>query len=254
MPSKHKLGMERIRAGELLSFTYEDTVPNNEKRLTVVALADIDLSLEMATYCEQMDRSGKDIYTENALPAFIEYLTEKRLLHVGNEVKVHFGKVRRPASRLLNEYRFKMSPESFWEEKITTLYLNRSFSVFNHQMHSLTVMMGIDAPFYIMASFIDVQGDTLGVLRLSVLSDSQHTLIDDEDLERLRLALQADIAMNLSEINVMVDRVKLTSNPDFGLSSFKRHLPAINPENQVKSSSQKRKGKQHASDKTEQLS
>lgn len=245
MPSKHTLGTMYVRAGDLISFTYDDTVPEEERRVTVVAIADIELSREMALFCEQTDRSGKDIYTENALPAFIEYLTEKRLLHVGNEVSVHFGQIRRPAARPLNEYRFRMNPESFWEEKIHHRYQKHSFTVFNHQSHTLTVMGGDDAPFFITASFIDMKGDQLGVLRLSVLSDNRHTLIDDEDVERLRLALQSDIALNLSELNVMVERVELASNPDFGKNSFLRHLPEIDRTNLPKPTSQSRKGKQN---------
>lgn len=227
MPSKHTLGKMYVRAGEILTFTYDDTVPEEKRRVTVVAIDDIDISAEMAMFCEQTDRSGKDIYTENALPAFIEFLTEKRLLHVGREVNVHFGQIRRPAARLLNEYRFKLNPESFWEEKISARYEAHSFSVYNHQSHSLTVMLGVEAPFYITASFIDLNGDQLGVLKLSVLSDDRHTLINDEDVERLRLALQSDIALNLGEINVMVERVELASNPDFGKNAFLRHIPEI---------------------------
>lgn len=227
MPSKHTLGMIKVRAGEILTFTYDSTVPEERRNITVVALDDIDLSEAMATFCELTDRSGKDIYTENALPAFVEYLAEQRLLHVGTEVNVHFGQMRRPAARLLNEYRFKANPESFWEDKLVQHYLSKSFTVFNHQHHVLTMMAGVEAPFYISGSIIDMKGDILGVLRLSVLSDSRHTLISNEDIERIRLAFQADIALNVREINVMVERVELTSNPDFGANSFKRHLPPL---------------------------
>ncbi|MCY1276108.1 hypothetical protein D9M68_19370 [compost metagenome] len=229
MPGKHTLGLVLVRAGELISFTYDDSVPNRPKRLTVVALTDIDLSKEMATFCGLTNRSGKDIYTENALPAFIEYMAGKRMLHVSTEVSVHFGTVKRPAARLLNEYRFDINPEFFWEEKLTHRYESQSFSVINHQQQMLTIIFGIEAPFYVLASLIDLKGDSLGVLRLSVLPDGQHTLISDEDLERIRLALQSDIVLHMSEIAVMVERVVLTSNPDFGSNSFKRHLPEIKP-------------------------
>ena len=219
--------MVLVRAGELISFTYDDHIPNHPKRLTVVALADIDLSKEMATFCGITNRSGKDIFTENALPAFIEYMAQKRLLHVSTEVSCHFGSVKRPATRLLNEYRFDINPEFFWEEKLTHRYESHSFTVLNHQQQMLTVMFDIDAPFYVTASLIDLNGDSLGVIRLSVIPDGQHTLISDEDLERIRLGLQSDIVLHMSEIAVMVERVVLASNPNFGSNSFKRHMPEI---------------------------
>lgn len=229
MPGKHTLGLVLVKAGELITFTFDDNVPDRPRRITVVAISDIDLSKEMATFCEKTNRSGKDIYTENALPAFIEYLAGKRLLHVGAEVSVHFGAARRPAARLLNEYRFDINPEFFWEEKLTHRYTHKSFAILNHQQQMLTVMFGIEAPFYISANLIDLKGDYLGVLRLCVIPDGQHTLISDEDIERLRLALQSDIALHMSEIAVMVERVDLTSNPIFGSNSFMRHLPELKP-------------------------
>lgn len=232
--------MIHVKAGELINFTYDDAVPDRPRRVTVVAIEDIDLSREMALFCEKTNRSGKDIYTENALPAFIEYLVMKRLLHVGAEVDVHFGSSRRPAARLLNEYRFRLNPESFWEEKLTHRYESRSFTIINHQQQMLTMMIGVEAPFYISASMVDLKGDYLGVLRLSVLPDGRHTLISEEDMERIRLALQSDIALHMSEIEVMVERVCVTSNPDFGSNTFQRHLPEINlPSSEIPHSASK---------------
>lgn len=227
MHEHHTLGRIKVRAGEILTFTYDESIPEKKRHITVVAISDIDLSDEMATYCGSINRSSRDIFTEEALPGFIQYLTEKRLLHIGNEVTVHFGAKRRPASRLMNEYRFKLNPESFWEAKLIHRYESNSFTVFNHQNHMLTVMGGVDGPFTALARIIDFQGELLGTLRLSVLSDNRHSLIDDNDIERIRLALQADISLNTNEINVLVDQVELISNPDFGTNPFKRHLPEI---------------------------
>ncbi len=224
MYEHHTLGRIKVRAGEILTFTYDESIPEKKRHVTVVALSDIDLSDEMATFCESVNRSSRDIFTEEALPGFIQYLTEKRLLHIGNEVRIHFGSMRRPAARLMDEYRFKLNPESFWEAKLLHRYESNSFTVFNHQNHLLTVMAGIDSPFIAMASMIDLQGELLGMLRLSVLSDHRHTLIDDNDIERLRLALQADISLHVDEIAVLVTEVKIISNPDFGINAFKRHM------------------------------
>ncbi|MNO21491.1 hypothetical protein D3C76_112650 [compost metagenome] len=226
MSENHTLGKVAVRAGEILTFTFDDADAKH-RHLTVVAIADIDLSREMALFCERTDRSGKDIFTENALPQFIQHLAEKRLLHVGKEVSVQFGDRGRPAARLMNEYRFRLNPESYWEDKLVHRYMSSSFTLFNHQHHSLTIMMGLDAPFYILADLLDMQGDFLGVLRLSIIPDHRHTFISDEDIERIRLALQADIAMNVEEISVMVERVRVASNREFGQNLFKRHLPPI---------------------------
>lgn len=227
MSDNHTLGRIKVRAGEILTFTYNDPIPEKPRHITVVAIADIDLSAEMAAYCASLDRSTRDIYTEEALPGFIEHLTEKRLLHIGNEVSVHFGTMRRPASRLMGEYRFKLNPEEFWEDKLIHRYSSNSFTVFNHQNHMLTVMMNVDSPFKILAHIIDMKGEPLGVLRLSVLSEDRHTHLDDNDIERLRMALQADISLNVGEINVLVEKLDLIPCPDFGENPFKRHLTPL---------------------------
>ncbi|MNZ43796.1 hypothetical protein D3C78_614080 [compost metagenome] len=227
MQDKHTLGRVTVKAGEILTFTFDESAQEQNRHLTVVAIDNIDLSREMALFCELTNRSGKDIYTENALPLFIQHLAEKRLLHVGKEVTVHFGDRGRPAARLMNEYRFRLNPESYWEDKLVRRYTTNSFTLYNHQQSILTVMMGVDAPFYILADILDMTGDHLGILRLSVIPDNRHANLSDEDVERIRLALQADIAMNVEEISVMVERVRVTSNPDFGQSLFKRHLPPI---------------------------
>lgn len=227
MQENHTLGMVTVRAGEILTFTFDESTPEKRRHLTVVAIQDIELSREMALFCEMTNRAGKDIYTENALPAFIQHLAEKRLLHVGKEVSVHFGDRGRPAARLMNEYRFRLNPESYWEDKLVKRYTTSSFTLFNHQQHNLMVMMNVDAPFYILADLLDMRGEPLGTLRLSIIPDQRHTFISPDDVERIRLALQADIALNVEEISVMVERVRVASNPDFGQSVFKRHLPPI---------------------------
>jgi len=229
MQQNHTLGRVTVRAGEIITFTFDGSESEHEKHLTVVAIQDLDLSREMALFCEATNRSGRDIYTENALPALIEHLAKQGMLHVGREVTVHVGNRFRPAARLMNEYKFRINPESFWEDKLINRYKTGSFNVFNHQGHSLMLMMEVDSPFTAHASIVDMQGEYLGHLRLSVLPDQPHTLISDEDIERIRLALQADITMHVEEISVMVERVEMTSNPDFGCSSFKRHLPSIEP-------------------------
>lgn len=224
MQENHTLGRIVVRAGEILTFTFDESVSGHKRHLTVVAIADIDLSREMALFCEATDRSGKDIYTENALPEFLQSLSEKQMLHVGKEISVHFGDRGRPAARLMNEYRFRINPESYWEDKLVNRYTTGSFTVFNHQHHCLTVMQGTDAPFTAHAVIVDMQGEYLGHLRLSVLPDQRHSFISDEDIERIRLALQADITLNVEEISVMVERVTVTSNPDFGQNVFKKHV------------------------------
>lgn len=229
MQQNHTLGRVTVRAGEIITFTFDESTPERQRHLTVVAIQDLDLSREMALFCEATNRSGRDIYTENALPALIEHLAKKGLLHVGREVTVHVGNRFRPAARLMNEYKFRLNPESFWEDKLVNRYTTGTFNVFNHQGHSLTLMMEVDSPFTAHASIVDMQGEYLGHLRLSVLPDQPHTLISDDDIERIRLALQADITMNVEEISVMVERVEMTSNPDFGQNAFKRHISLPQP-------------------------
>jgi len=243
MHEHHTLGRMKVRAGEILTFTYDESVPDKRCHLTVVAIADIDLSQEMATYCVTINRSTRDIYTENALPGFIEYLAEKRLLHVGTEVNIHFGTTKRPAARLMGEYRFDINPESFWEAKLIHRYQSNSFTVYNHQHHMLTIMSDVEAPFLVLADIIDMKGEYLGVLRLSVLSEDSYTLFSDEDLERIRLALQADISLNVVEISVLVESVKLVPNPDFTKNAFGRHLPVVTPPISKPTQSTPQKGK-----------
>jgi hypothetical protein len=218
MLNRHTLGRINVKAGEILTFTYKDRTP---RHVTVVALHDIDLSKELAEFCGQLDRRSRSIFTENVLPAFIEHLTDKRLLHVGNEVSVDMGVVGRPSKRLLEEYKFSINPEMFWEDKVIHRYTTSSFSVINHQEHLLTLLMDVDAPFTVVANLIDIKGDTLGVIRLVMLSDHRHTLINEEDNERIRMALQSDLSLTLPEINVLVATVEITPNPEYGNNPFK---------------------------------
>ncbi|MNP89099.1 hypothetical protein D3C85_14990 [compost metagenome] len=233
MENKHTLGRVEVKAGEILTFTYDNPSPENRRHITVVALSDINLSDEMALFYQELDRGSDDIITEAALPAFIEHLCDKRLLHVGTEVNIHIGTVGRPAERLVNEYKFMLNPESFWEEKLSHRYLKRSFTVYSHQDHLLTIMMGVEAPFTILADIINMQGNHLGILQLSILSDRRHTLISDDDLERIRSALQADISLCIDEVSVLVERVTLLTNPDFGSNRFTKYLSVYKPEPEI---------------------
>lgn len=223
MSHEHTLGRLSVKAGEILTFTYRDNTPQ-ERHITVVAIADIDLSREMALFCEQADRHSHAIFTEEALPAFIEHLTQRQLLHVGNEISIDFGRLGRPASRLMNEYRFRINPEAFWEAKLLHRYQHNAFTLLSHQNHLLTLMAGVDTPFSVLANVLDIQGNPLGTLRLELLSDNRHTLINDEDIERIRLALQADITLTVQELSVMIDSIKVIPNPEFGINSFTRHV------------------------------
>ena len=111
----------------------------------------------------------------------------------------------------------------FWEAKLLHRYSKSCFNVINHQSHLLTVMGNVDAPFVMTATIIDGIGGILGMLRLDILSDNKHTLIDEDDIEVLRLGLQADITMNIPDLMLMVESVTIASNPTFTVNSFNRH-------------------------------
>lgn len=221
MTYRHRLGRTLIKAGEVLTFTYTEN--SSQKHIAVVAIADIDLSQEMVEFTAGVDRSSRLIFTEEALPAFIEYLSSKSLLHVGPSVAIEFGDIGRPSHRLLDEYRFSINPEAFWDDKLIHRYKHTSFTVFSRQDHTLTVLADVEAPFYISASVVDTEGQLLGMLRLSVLSDNKHTLLSEEDVERIRLALQADISLGVPEIAVLISEVHLIGNPDYGSCRYIKH-------------------------------
>lgn len=234
MNDNSTLGMLSVGAGELLTLLLDDdTSPGRPRRVTVITLTSFNVSQEMADYYTRIDRNGQGVITPNATAGFLSYLAEQQMIKVPRELSIHFGNMKRPASRLLNEYRYTINPEEFWEEKILARYVKASFDVFNHQGHMLMVMGNVDAPFKMIATIIDGKGAVLGMLRLDILSDSNRTLLSDDDIERLRLGLQADLTMNVPDLMLMVDKVVVTSNPLFGVNRFRRYhdLPAI-PEKQ----------------------
>lgn len=231
MNDNSTLGMVTVRSGELLTLVLEDdNTPGRPKRVSVITLADIDVSKEMAEYCEHLDRSTNAINTLNAMSGFLGYLVSKGMVKVPQETSVRFGNLKRPSSRLLNEYRYTINPEQFWEDKLLARYHKSSFNVISHQSHMLTIMAGIDSPFIMTATIIDGGGGILGMIRLDILSDNKHTLLNDDDIERLRLGLQADITMNVPDLMLMVKSVEIQSNPLFGVNRYKAliDLPVVN--------------------------
>jgi hypothetical protein len=234
MNDNSTLGMLSVGAGELLTLLLDDdTTPGRPRRVTVITLAAFNVSQEMADYCTRMDRNGQGVITPNAAAGFLTHLAERSMIKVPRELTIPFGNMKRPSSRLLNEYRYTINPEEFWEEKILARYAKSSFDVFNHQGHMLMVVGNVDAPFRMIATIIDGKGAVLGMLRLDILSDSKLTCLNDDDIERLRLGLQADLTMNVPDLMLMVDKVLVTSNPLFGVNRFRRYhdLPAL-PEKQ----------------------
>lgn len=228
MNDNFTLGITHVGSGDLLTFLInDDSQPHRAQQVSIIALADIDVSQEMAEYYRQLDKTHKNVLTENALVGFVGFLADRGLVRVPTEVSVSFGTLKRPASRLANEYRYSLNPEEFWEEKLLKRYATASFTTINHDGHLLTVVGDVDAPFTLAATIINLDGEVLGVLRLDVLADGKHASINDDDLERLRLGLQADITMHVPEIMVMVDRISVHHNPTFGINSFRQHIPAI---------------------------
>jgi hypothetical protein len=224
MHSNHTLGMVNVEEGELLTFLIDkESTPDRPITVTVIVLADIDLSREMADFYQSTSRDTQAIITENAIAGFITWLSNKGLIRLPRETRVPLGNLKRPASRLADEYKYSVNPEMFWEAKLRHRYSKACFNVINHQSHLLTVMANVDAPFAMTATVIDGVGGVLGMLRLDILSDNKHTLINDEDIERLRLGLQADITMNVPDLMLMVECVTVASNPTFGINSFNRH-------------------------------
>lgn len=82
-------------------------------------------------------------------------------------------------------------------------------------------MMGVEAPFSAVTQFIDSKGEFLGILRFSVLSDNKYTLLDADDIERIRLAIQSDISLFVGELNILAESVVIESNPAYGINPFK---------------------------------
>lgn len=228
MQSNHTLGMVNVSDGELLTFTIDrESHPDRPITITVIALADIDLSKEMADFYHMTAKDTTSLITENAIAGFVMWLGKRELVRLPVEHRVHFGNLKRPSSRLTDEYKYSINPEMFWEAKLLHRYSKACFNVINHQSHMLTVMANVDAPFTMTATIIDGVGGVLGMLRLDVLSDSKHTLISDEDIERLRLGLQADITMHVTDLMLMVEGVSVASNPTFGINSFNKHRDFI---------------------------
>lgn len=232
--SLHTLGLVYVNAGELLTFLVnDDSTPGRPKRVTIIALDSFNVSDEMVGYYKVMDRS-QVLMSEKVLPEFIIHMASKGLVRVTRETTVVFGSVGRPASRLSNEYKYTLDPEFFWEEKLLARYRKTSFDVFNHQGHLMTIINNVDAPFQMTATLIDGQNSILGMLRMDILTESKHTLVNEEDIERLRLALQADITMHIPDLMIMVEKVDIQNNPNFGLNGFKRHLPPYVPPSAIK--------------------
>lgn len=224
MQNNHTLGMINVRDGELLTFLIDkESTPDRPTTVTVITLADLDLSQEMATFYHRTPKHTTELITENAIAGFITWLADRGLVKMVRETRVPFGNMKRPSSRLADEYKYSINPEMFWEAKLLHRYSNACFNVINHQSHMLTVMANVDAPFVLTATVIDGVGGVLGMLRLDILSDNKHSLISDEDIERLRLGLQADITMNVPDLMLMIEGVSVSSNPTFGINSFNRH-------------------------------
>lgn len=228
MQSNHTLGMVNVNDGELLTFLIDkESNPDRPTTITVIALADIDLSKEMADFYQRAAKDTTTLITENAIVGFVTWLAERGLIRLPRENRIPFGNMKRPSSRLADEYKYSVNPEMFWEAKLLHRYSKACFNVINHQSHMLTVMANVDAPFTMTATVIDGIGGVLGMLRLDVLSDNKHTLISDEDIERLRLGLQADITMHVPDLMLMVECVAVSSNPTFGINAFKQHRDFI---------------------------
>lgn len=224
MHDNHTLGMVNVRDGELLTFLIDkESTPDRPTTVTVIALADMDLSHEMATFYQQAPKDNTALITENAIAGFVMWLVGRKLIKLVRETRIPFGNMKRPSSRLRDEYKYSINPEMFWEAKLLHRYSTSCFTVINHQSHLLTIMANVDAPFAMTATVIDGVGGILGMLRLDILSDNKHTLIDDDDIEVIRLGLQADITMNIPDLMLMVEAVSIASNPTFTVNSFNRH-------------------------------
>lgn len=228
MTNNHTLGMIRVSTGEILTFQVTDkNTPEKQKRISVIALVDIDVSKEMAEHYAKINRSTSAVHSENALISLVsEWVDRKKVLYA-NEVTVHIGEESRPAQRFADEYRYTINPEQFWEDKLIERYRKASFNVINHQGHLLTVVHQIDSPFSMTATVIDGVGGILGMLRLDIMSDNKHTRINEEDIERLRLGLQADLTMHVPDLMLMIEHVSVQNNPLYGVNPFKQHLPPI---------------------------
>ena len=228
MTNNHTLGMIRVSTGEILTFQVTDkNTPDKLKRISVVALTDIDVSKEMAEHYAKLNRSTPDVYSENALISLVSEWVDKKKVIYSNEVTVHVGDEGRHAQRFADEYRYTINPEQFWEDKLIERYRRASFAVINHQGHMLTVLHNIDSPFSMTATVIDGVGGILGMLRLDIMSDNKHTRINEEDIERLRLGLQADLTMHVPDLMLMIEHVSVQNNPLYGVNPFKQHLPPI---------------------------
>lgn len=224
MENNHTLGTVNVSSGELLTFTVNtESSEDRPRTVTVITLADIDVSKEMADYYRRINRTTEQLQTDNAIIGFITSLAEAGLVKVTREHRVPFGTLGRPASRLTDEYKYSVNPEQFWEAKLLNRYSKACFNVITHQSHMLTVMHNVDAPFSMTATIIDSIGGVLGMLRLDIISDNRHTLIGEEDIERLRLGLQADITMHVPDLMLMVESVSVQNNPIFGINAFKQH-------------------------------
>lgn len=223
MSDRHTLGRLDAKEGDIITLSYRDK-DDQEKRVSVVAIDSFSLSEQMATFCSNTRRSSESIFTENALPAFIEYLASEGLVHVGRAVEVSVGLAGRPAKRLLDEYKYHINPDSFWQEKLTHWYSKHSIILYSGKGEALTLVTGDDGHLFITAEVLSSKGEPLGLMRFSLLLEHITSSISEDDLERIRLAIQSDIALNIPELEVVVDKVTARSNPGYGSNKLDKHF------------------------------
>lgn len=205
--NKSLLGTTLISKGQLVTLYLENGEDDRPQQAVILyATQDFNLSETMAKYYELCQKRQKLYKSETALPLFVEYLIEQKLVEHPNNETVRIGVAGRPPVRLIDEYKYSKNPAAFMEDKINGAIRSRCIGFFNARSNYFNLMDPAICPFQIRCHVnIDNLFDI--VLDVGLSPSKKGTMIHKDDCPKIKELLQKLFDEEFKDIRVAVEHV-----------------------------------------------
>lgn len=203
------LGHSTVVEGQLITLVVENpSVPMENLYVMLYVKKDFNISDEMAQFYESnKDDESNTKFSEVMVGEFYQYLLRKGLVDRPRSDVVRFGVVGRPSKRILDEYKYRLSPEEFVLTGIRERLELKSNYIVTDAGYRVLVASVEDRPENV-AVTLELRGTVIGSLRFFILHGSTEVIsMSPADMDRLTAAIAEIIKDSCDIPEVRVHRV-----------------------------------------------
>ncbi len=188
------IGTYEVSRGQIITLFSEGDSPKNNRFTLIYVKRSFNMSEKMVEYYRSLSPHEKSQPCEDAAEGLYRMLLKQGLVERPKSDLLHMGMIGRPSSRLADELRYSINPESYVLKKIQDDLLYTTKIFYNHQDYRVLLLGAGSSNNEVIIEVLDTEGVDIGHLKIGIVFDGTVGLtLNDEDTDKVRETIAAMI-------------------------------------------------------------